>query len=144
MLALCEYEGLVKDEEVLWTCVLEPGAADPARLAAIRAPFEKAGIGGIPKSPALAYHRAGQHAEATHYLVRYFDQQERFHFPLSGADLVWAALIWHRAGDKAEAETWRRRAAAWRDKQGKAAEWAERAEFDLAWKELDAARASEK
>jgi WD40 repeat protein/tetratricopeptide (TPR) repeat protein len=142
ILAELKPEGDLNPEEMLLTCALQPGAVEPARLEAIVSRLPKTDFGRIPRSPALGYSRVGKHAEAVAYLKRYIKQQETVSEPPSGADLAWAALIYHRAGRKAEAETWRRRAAAWRDRQEKSAEWADRAEFDLAWQELQALRAA--
>jgi WD40 repeat protein/tetratricopeptide (TPR) repeat protein len=144
MLAALAPEGDLNPEEMLLTCVLQAGAVDPARLLAIVAGLKKFEVGPIPKSPALAYYRAGKYAEAVTHLERYLRYRETVSEALSGADHVWAALIYHKAGRKAEAETWRRRAATWRQEQGKTAAWAERAEFDLLFQELQALGVSEK
>jgi len=144
ILAGLKPDGNLDPEELLLTCALQPGTVDPSRLQAIVANLKKIDIGRIPRSPALAYHRAGKHAEAVAYLERYLKQQDEVGEALSGADLAWAALIYHKVGRQAEAETWHRRAADWRDKQRKTAEWAERAEFDLIFKELEATRVSAK
>jgi len=144
ILAGLKPEGDLNPEELLLTCVLQPGAVDPSRLQAIIANLNRIELGPIPKSPALAYLRAGKHAEAVAYLERYFKQQDEVGEAHAGADLAWAALIYHKVGRQAEAETWHRRAADWRDKQRKTAEWAERAEFDLIFKEFEATRVSAK
>jgi WD40 repeat protein/tetratricopeptide (TPR) repeat protein/tRNA A-37 threonylcarbamoyl transferase component Bud32 len=136
ILAGLKPEGDLNPEAMLLTCVLQPRAVDPARLFAIASSFKKIEIGRIPKSPAFAYHRAGKHAEAIGYLERYLKQQEMAGEPLAGADLAWAALIYQQAGRKPEAERWHRRAVIWRETQRKSVEWAERAEFDLVFKEL--------
>jgi WD40 repeat protein/tetratricopeptide (TPR) repeat protein len=145
MLAGLKPEGDLDPDEVLYALVLQPGGMDPARLLAIAAKLKKEGWPSpIAKYPALAYHRAGNHAEAVAYLDRSFKPQEVPGDRFSGADLAWIALIYHGAGRKAEAAAWHRHAATWRDKHRQDAEWAERAEFDLAFKELQALRKLDK
>jgi tetratricopeptide (TPR) repeat protein len=122
--------------------VLQPKAADPARLLAIGEEFFKDVRVDVPLAAAIACHRAGRPADAVAYLERFLKWGAPVERPLTGVDCAWAALIYRQAGRTKEAEDWSRRATAWRDKEGKSAAWAERVEFDLAFEELQAIRKS--
>jgi WD40 repeat protein len=143
MLDDLEPEGGLDPKVAAWTCALQTGAVEPARLMALVAGFEKNKTGRIPRSPALALHRAGKHADAAAYLGRYLKQQQDRAEPLTGADLAWAALIYHAAGQKKEADAWHGRAAAWRKKEARAADWGDRAEFDLVFQEVQKIRGAD-
>jgi tetratricopeptide (TPR) repeat protein len=135
-------EGFLSPEDVLSTCALNPQTVDPARLFVIVAGMPRIDTGRIPRSPALAYHRAGKHAEAAAYLAAYLKQQQAVGEALTGAELAWAALIYRAAGWDDEAESWYQRALAWREKEGTAAAWLDRAECDLVLRELRSLRKS--
>jgi Tfp pilus assembly protein PilF len=141
MLDNLEPEGAVMPEDALSTLVLQPTAVAPARLLAVVTALPKDLGFQRPLSPALALYRAGKPADAVAYLEDFLKKQVNVE-PRPGPDLAWAALIYHQAGRQKEAESWHRRAVAWREKDGKPAAWADRAEFDLVFAELQALRKS--
>jgi hypothetical protein len=134
MLSSLQSEGVPDANDVLWTCTLQPGAVPAARLLAV-ADLKKVELGPAPRTPIYVYLRTGKSAEAVAYLEWYLKRDE----PGPGPLLAWAALVYQQAGRKDEADTWRRRAAHWRDNESATADWAERAECDLLLREFQAA-----
>jgi WD40 repeat protein/tetratricopeptide (TPR) repeat protein len=138
-------QGFFEPAEVLATCGLQPKAVDPARLLALAPDAKIKEDFASLKLAAIALFRAGKNAEASAIMERCMKQQAKDDYPpLAGADFAWAALIFHQAGQGKESEAWRRKGETWRDKEGKAAPWIYRAEFEHLSRELRASLPSDK
>jgi WD40 repeat protein/tRNA A-37 threonylcarbamoyl transferase component Bud32/Tfp pilus assembly protein PilF len=125
-------EAIFDVQEVLPTLAWQPRAIDPARLLALVPAEQTAAEFVRRKLLAIAHYRAGKYADAAANLHRALKEHDN----LQGADLVWAALIFHQAGRLKDAQAYRIRAETWRNKEGKTALWIQRAEFDHLFREL--------